>query len=95
MSDSDDTPKVAATPAWQRATASPEPKTEQTDTRDAPEKNTLEQARLFLQDDEVRQSSRERKTEFLKTKGISAEDIETLLSEDDKQTPEAQTQVSW
>ena len=43
----------------------------------------LEQARKFLQDDEVRLQSRERKTEFLKTKGLQESQIAELLGADD------------
>ena len=40
---------------------------------------TLEQARKFLEDDEVRLQSRERKIEFLKTKGLQESQIVELL----------------
>lgn len=44
---------------------------------------TLEQARIFLQDESVRESSREKKVEFLKSKGLGEADIHTLLDETD------------
>lgn len=44
---------------------------------------TLEQARKFLQDESVRESSREKKVEFLKSKGLGEADINTLLDETD------------
>ena len=44
---------------------------------------TLEQARIFLQDESVRESSREKKVEFLKSKGLGEADINTLLDETD------------
>jgi hypothetical protein len=43
--------------------------------------STIEQARKFLDHDEVRNASRARKAEFLKSKGIDAADIEKLLAE--------------
>lgn len=42
---------------------------------------TLDQARIFLQDESVRESSREKKVEFLKSKGLGEADINTLLDE--------------
>ena len=44
---------------------------------------SLEQARKFLQNDAVRSESRERKIEFLKTKGIQEDRIIELLESDD------------
>lgn len=44
---------------------------------------TLDQARKFLQDESVRESSREKKVEFLKSKGLGEADINTLLDETD------------
>ncbi|KAK7723803.1 hypothetical protein SLS64_000134 [Diaporthe eres] len=44
---------------------------------------TLKQARKFLQDESVRESSREKKVEFLKSKGLGEADINTLLDETD------------
>ncbi|ELQ43926.1 peroxin 14/17, partial [Pyricularia oryzae Y34] len=45
--------------------------------------STLDHARLFLQDEEVRQASREKKISFLRSKGVSGADIEILLGEDE------------
>ncbi|KAL2261202.1 hypothetical protein VTK26DRAFT_4584 [Humicola hyalothermophila] len=42
---------------------------------------TLDQARKFLQDAQVQGTTRERKAEFLKSKGLSESDIEGLLNE--------------
>ncbi|KAK3304214.1 peroxisomal membrane anchor protein conserved region-domain-containing protein [Chaetomium strumarium] len=42
---------------------------------------TLKQARKFLQDDQVQNTTPERKAEFLKSKGLSDADIEELLKE--------------
>lgn len=47
------------------------------------QQSTLEQARKFLQDDEVRQATRERKVEFLKSKGIDEAHINQLLAEEE------------
>lgn len=53
------------------------------------EEATIEQARQFLNDENVRDHSIEKKTEFLKSKGFSAEQIQVLLGETE-QTPEVQ-----
>ncbi|KAL2265360.1 hypothetical protein VTJ83DRAFT_6460 [Remersonia thermophila] len=41
----------------------------------------LEQAKTFLQDDQVQNTSHERKVEFLKSKGLSESDIQSLLKD--------------
>ncbi|KAK8133725.1 peroxisomal membrane anchor protein conserved region-domain-containing protein [Apiospora sp. TS-2023a] len=46
------------------------------------EPTTVDQARRFLADESVRGQSRDKKAEFLKTKGLQHEDIEKLLSEE-------------
>ncbi|ETS79456.1 hypothetical protein PFICI_09309 [Pestalotiopsis fici W106-1] len=43
---------------------------------------TLEQARRFLNDETVRSASKEKKSEFLRGKGFSDDDIQKLLSEE-------------
>ena len=71
-------------PAWQRNEAN-----DSSTTGDKPDSqpDQLEVARRFLQEDEVKSSSRSKKVEFLKSKGISDADIETLLgaSENEQQ----------
>lgn len=47
-----------------------------------------EVARQFLQDEQVKGASREKKVEYLKEKGLSDEDITALLDEADSQTTE-------
>jgi hypothetical protein len=44
-----------------------------------PSTDLLEQARRFLEDANIRDAPRERKAVFLQAKGVSPEDIETLL----------------
>ncbi|KAI0137154.1 peroxisomal membrane anchor domain-containing protein, variant 1 [Xylariales sp. AK1849] len=44
--------------------------------------STLEQARRFLGDGTVRSSSRQKKEDFLKTKGLNDDDIQKLLGEE-------------
>ncbi|KAI6355643.1 hypothetical protein MCOR25_008136 [Pyricularia grisea] len=53
--------------------------------------STLDHARLFLQDEEVRQASREKKISFLRSKGVSDADIETLLGEDESSSSTSST----
>lgn len=61
----------ASIPSWQQAAS--------TTTDSAPA--TLEQARIFLQDKSVKESSGEKKLEFLRSKGLGEADINTLLDE--------------
>jgi hypothetical protein len=42
----------------------------------------MEQAKKFLQDEEVRRYPRDKKIEFLKSKGLSESDIQQLTAEE-------------
>ncbi|GKT51893.1 uncharacterized protein ColSpa_12074 [Colletotrichum spaethianum] len=86
MSDSDDNKSTSGIPAWQRnqktdAELEPQPQQPSQDTEEnkTASEDSLEVARKFLQDDEIKDAPREAKEAFLKTKGISSEDIEQLL----------------
>ena len=76
-------------PAWQQAhgdstSEAEEPRdSEQNNDPDSSEEReaTLDQARRFLTDEAVRTASVEKKTEFLKSKGFSAEQIQALLGD--------------
>lgn len=80
MGDSEQTRK-AAVPEWQRPKAQDAAASESSSTTDdAPV--TLQQAKRFLQDDEVRKYPREKKIEFLKGKGLEAAVIQRLLADE-------------
>ncbi len=84
-----------ALPSWQQAQPTADKAGKQDKANlNAPEPATLEQARKFLQDEEVQKSSRERKAEFLKGKGVSQDDIDRLFSEEDEQGAQATIQGS-
>ncbi|KAI3393909.1 hypothetical protein diail_3512 [Diaporthe ilicicola] len=68
-----DNEEGSSIPSWQQASSA---------ASDA-NATTLEQARMFLQDESVRESTREKKVEFLKSKGLGEADINTLLQETD------------
>ena len=93
MSNSDDDQQASGIPEWQRAkqSASDAPATPAA-ASDSDDGDTLAVARRFLDTDEVRSSSREKKAEFLRTKGVSEEDIQKLLAESQGETQ--QTEVS-
>jgi|SRR5687767_10688905 hypothetical protein len=87
MGDSDDQPSI---PSWQRdsqseATGADVLAPAETSSVTAPSspatEDQLEVARRFLQDDAVKDESREKKASFLREKGISNSDIEKLLAE--------------
>lgn len=75
-------PDAAAAPPARHSAGSRSEQVESRETR-------LEQARRFLQDAQVQSATRERKAEFLKSKGLSEGDIEELLKEvaSDVRTP--------
>lgn len=80
MGDSDDennkqTPLV---PSWQQAASN-----ETQDSAGSSTDSTLDQARRFLQEEAVKNSSTEKKIEFLKSKGLEEADITKLLEEGD------------
>lgn len=75
MSDSsNDAKPAAAIPSWQTASASETPKP-------TPAADKLEVARRFLEEDTVKSEPREKQIAFLKTKGVSDDDIEKLLGD--------------
>lgn len=65
--------------------------------KSASREEALEQARKFLQDAQVQNTTPERKAEFLKSKGLSESDIEGLLKEvtqDGRPEPQASVRLS-
>lgn len=87
MGESDDSSSSPTSPAWQSVGNAGA-------TEDKPQSQAegqqLEVARRFLEEDEVRKSSRGKKAHFLKSKGISDDDIEKLLGkakEDEASSP--------
>ena len=54
------------------------------DSNSAAAPSTLHKARAFLADENVQGQSREKKAEFLRSKGISDDDVESLLAEKDE-----------
>jgi hypothetical protein len=65
-------------PEWQQAKGS-EPTTSSTPLEGPA---TIEQAKRFLQDEEVRKYPRDKKIEFLKSKGLSGSDIQEIIAEE-------------
>lgn len=83
MSDSDGG-KKAQVPSWQlKEKAEPadrENKPEPTPKHEETDRETIiSQARKFLDEDEVRNSSTDKKIAFLESKGLRSEEIEALL----------------
>ncbi|RYP58421.1 hypothetical protein DL769_008960 [Monosporascus sp. CRB-8-3] len=77
--------KENQTPASQQAQTEPDPPAKDGKSNEgsagATTEATIDQARRFLEDETVRSSSVEKKTEFLKSKGFSDEQIQALLGE--------------
>lgn len=77
MSDTDDKPAAAA--------ATKQEKPDQQDTQP----DQLQVARKFLGEEHVKASSRDKKIEFLKAKGLNESDIERLLGQAEESNPAA------
>lgn len=75
----------AMAPSWQQAASTAAVRDSSSYTA-SEGTSTLERARIFLQDEEVRSSSMESKVEFLRTKGINEADIKQLLEETEETT---------
>ncbi|RYP19647.1 hypothetical protein DL765_003240 [Monosporascus sp. GIB2] len=77
--------KANQAPASQHAQPEPDPPAEDSKSNEgsaaATTEATIDQARRFLEDESVRSSTVEKKTEFLKSKGFSDEQIRALLGE--------------
>ncbi|KAL2116631.1 hypothetical protein VTJ04DRAFT_8799 [Mycothermus thermophilus] len=83
MSESQPEKKPEATPSSPapEQPAAAEPSVSPSPSSSPSQEEKLEQARKFLQDAQVQNTTHERKIEFLKSKGLSDEDIQTLLKE--------------
>jgi Pex14 N-terminal domain len=84
MSDSDPDTKKAGVPSWQLKPKDDTLKAEVKEVKDdnsIPSRETvIQQAKKFLEEDEVRNSSTDKKIAFLEGKGLRREEIEGLLS---------------
>lgn len=81
MSDSNAGDKKGGVPSWQRV-SSQKPLQEEDKSEQQPDSKStsmLEQARKFLQDEEVKDAPTDKKIAFLESKGVGNEDIQELL----------------
>lgn len=83
MSDSDPDTKKAGVPSWQLKSKDETSKVEVKEVKaekPTPSRETvIEQAKKFLEEDEVRNASTDKKIAFLEGKGLRREEIEELL----------------
>ncbi|KAF3766379.1 hypothetical protein M406DRAFT_330206 [Cryphonectria parasitica EP155] len=88
----EDNKQATLIPSWQQAA------TQQTegvvDSQVSPSTGTLEQAKRFLQDETVRDASREKKIEFLRSKGLEEADIHRLLDTASEALPQTSTTMT-
>jgi hypothetical protein len=103
MSDSDPSQKKPGVPSWQLSSKDTTPAEADTDAeseagakaetqRESPSRESvIEQAKRFLQEDEVRNASTDKKISFLESKGLTSEEIQTLLGV--TRNPEASAQA--
>jgi Pex14 N-terminal domain len=93
MSDSNQREKKPGVPSWQLKTKDGAAKEEE---KSAPEprsrETVIEQAKKFLEEDEVRNASTDKKIAFLESKGLRSEEIHDLLGV--TRNPEASSEVS-
>src|SRR5271163_618666 len=85
MADSSD-PRTPLIPDWQKNNSqsahSTAPSTHETETHSkTPNHDLTSQAKRFLEHESIRDAPREQKVEFLKKKGLQADDIQSLLYE--------------
>ena len=89
--DEDQKPKVPSIPSWQQASTDPSADhtgNDATSSTSKTELDPIEQARLFLQHDDIKDAPRDRKVEFLEKKGLQADDIQKLLVQDEDTPPD-------
>ena len=80
MSDSDSSTKKPGVPSWQLQSKSADAKGEEQPAPESPSRDAaIEQARKFLEEDEVRDASTDKKIAFLESKGLQNDEIEKLL----------------
>jgi hypothetical protein len=80
MSDSDPGEKKAGVPSWQLKTKEESAKDEDKPAPESPSRATIiEQAKKFLEEDEVRNASIDKQVTFLESKGLRSEEIQALL----------------
>lgn len=81
-SERDSSPQI---PAWQKSQSATTKAG--SNAKDTETTATIEQARKFLQDGEVQRATRDRKIEFLKSKGVEEAIILRLLDEKPEESP--------
>jgi hypothetical protein len=92
MSDSDRGEKKPTVPSWQSKTQDETAKEEEKPAAEPPSRETIiEQAKKFLEEDEVRNASTDKKVAFLESKGLRSEEIHDLLGV--AKNPEASSEV--
>jgi hypothetical protein len=96
MSDSNQGEKKPGVPSWQLKSKEEPVKTEEQPAPEAPKapsrETIIEQAKKFLEEDEVRNASTDKKITFLKSKGLQSEEIQGLLGI--TMNPEASSEVA-
>lgn len=79
MGDSDSTEKKLAAPSWQTELKSATPTEGDSDSPPPSRETLVDQARKFLEEDEVRNASTDKKISFLESKGLNSEEIQSLI----------------
>lgn len=97
MSDSDSSEKKPAAPSWQTELKNSTPTEGDSETQSPNRESLIDQAKKFLEEDEVRNASTDKKISFLESKGLNNEEIQSLIGitrQADASGPAPST-VSW
>lgn len=79
MSDSDPSDKKSGVPSWQSDLKETTPTEGDTEPKPPSHETVIEQAKKFLAEDEVRHAPVDKKRSFLESKGLSDDDIQSLM----------------
>ncbi|PQE26381.1 peroxin 14 17 protein [Rutstroemia sp. NJR-2017a BBW] len=80
MGDSEDRKPVTGIPKWQRKRKDDKVATPPPTTKESPSQlSAIEQAKQFLEEDEIKDATTDKKIAFLESKGLQKEDIQKLL----------------
>jgi hypothetical protein len=79
MGDSGPSQKKSGVPSWQADLKNTTPTEGDSEPQSPSRETVIEQAKKFLEEDEVRNASTDKKISFLESKGLSNEEIQGLI----------------
>jgi hypothetical protein len=79
MGDSDPSQKKPTVPSWQAELKNATPTEGDSEPKSPSRETLIEQAKKFLEEEEVRNASTDKKISFLESKGLRNEEIQSLI----------------